>query len=256
MKDAAASCTSKVPRFSAHSVEALKRELLELDYRSLLSEDVMAFEAVRKAVDATAAAAQRIKAQERAQAALAQAQGAASKVAAKLASNPQVQQLEKIAQDTAGNLAGKIDAALSPDARGGGGAGGSGTSSGGGDPGTLGRLAAAESAAGRVPLAQDALLALGSKVGGGGASYWRAGAQGGGASGSAGGATATGGGEAAAGVPLYAPGRILWLRPLDEEEPEAEQKFELVDTGCETRFQRIVLRASCVSGGPSCQDTL
>jgi hypothetical protein len=45
---------------------------------------------VRKAVDATAAAAQRIKAQERAQAALAQAQGAASKVAAKLASNPQV----------------------------------------------------------------------------------------------------------------------------------------------------------------------
>jgi hypothetical protein len=33
-----------VPRFSAHSVEALKRELLELDYRSLLSEDVMAFE--------------------------------------------------------------------------------------------------------------------------------------------------------------------------------------------------------------------
>jgi hypothetical protein len=88
---------------------------------------------------------------------------------------PQVQQLEKIAQDTAGNLAGKIDAALSPDARGGGGAGGSGTSSGGGDPGTLGRLAAAESAAGRVPLAQDALLALGSKVGGGGASYWRGG---------------------------------------------------------------------------------
>ncbi|KAI8475794.1 MAG: hypothetical protein J3K34DRAFT_30282 [Monoraphidium minutum] len=227
-----------VPRFSAHSVEALKAELLSVDYKSLLTEDLMAHDSVRRAVEATAAAAARIRASERAHAALGRAATTAARVAQKVAENPKVVQLEKLAQGAAGGLASKIDAALEP-------AGGDEPAS----PRPLAELAERERAAGRAPLVEDALLKVGDKVSAAagaalqservrGALGWvstilkRAAAarpgggrdvgpedvagatplEGGGVGGAKEAAGAGGGGEGeAAAVALYAPGRILWL---------------------------------------------
>lgn len=264
-----------VPRFSASSVEGLKQELLGVDYKGLLSEDVLGSETVRKAVEATRTAAARLKAQDRARAALSQAQAAAAELAAKV--NPKIEALEKLAGDTAACLAERIDTVLAPEeaapAADGGGAEGAAA---GKDGVSLEALRAA--AAAKVVAATDtakgaALQSRGVRdaLGWVSATLKRAAA----ASGSGSGSGAGGAGSAASGAqddtssggpedertaaeraaaegklldaPLYAPGRVYWLRPIDESLPEEQHSFELVDTGCDTRFQRIVLRATCVS---------
>ncbi|GBF91584.1 hypothetical protein Rsub_04324 [Raphidocelis subcapitata] len=284
-----------VPRLSSLSVEQLRRELGGLDYTALLKEDLMGSEIVRRAVDATAAAAARVRDGERD--ALGRAHAAAAGIAAAVASDPRVQTvqsfasdkirlasdavtgqvtaLEKLAAETADSLASRIDRVLAEapapapsEAEGGAAAaeGGAGAALGGAAARAAAAAAAAAATAADAALARprvrealgwvSALLkqAAAAAAPAAAPAPAAAGAVPAAAAAAAPAAAARAGEEASgqgtakrADVPLYVPGRVYWLRPVDEALPDEHQSFELVDAGTDPRFQRIVLRASMLA---------
>ncbi|KIZ01748.1 hypothetical protein MNEG_6210 [Monoraphidium neglectum] len=285
-----------VPRFSTASVEELKEEVLQIDYKGLLSEDVMGNENVKAAIEATTRAAEKFRVNEAAQKAqelLQKAHGAAGSLASRAAAHPAVQAAGEKAAGHANSLAHTIDSALSHSSPSKGAtsdaaaaaasAGASENATDGAAPakGVAAKAAAAKDAvAGAALQSEPVRAALGwvsaalkaaasagkqpserrdtaaaaaaavaavdkaekKDVGGvvaerrvSGSGHEREAAE-----------EAQEAGELVD-VRLYAPGRIFWLRPTNDEAPEDQHKFELVDTGCDARFQRIVLRASCLT---------
>ncbi|KAI8477317.1 MAG: hypothetical protein J3K34DRAFT_108965 [Monoraphidium minutum] len=260
-----------VPRFSTASMEQLKGELLQIDYKGLLSEDLMGNDKVKRAVEATTRAAERMRAQEaariaheKAAALLQQAHKTASHVVRTVAATPAAQAVGEKAQavgdkvaDHAAGLADKIDNALAKSAS---------MNDPASDAAAAEAAAAAASAAegkglkGKVDKAADAALQRGrvrAALGWVSKTLKKATGRGGGGAAAAAPAAAAGAPGAAAevhasdvghereaaeqaaaagelvNVPLYAPGRIFWLRPIDDDVPEEEHQFQLVDTGCD-----------------------
>lgn len=196
-----------VPRFSTAAVELMQEELLEIDYKGLLHDDLMEHEVYRRTLERTKSAAEKIKGHKLTQAALA-------------ATTDQLAALQSTAAKAGEVVARHIDAAeAAKDTR---------------------KAAAAAAAADNTAAAAAAAAA-----GGDGRqvhpteSFEDEGE----------GAEATA--AAAAGdivdAQLFAPGRLLYVKPVDEQETEEQQRFELVDGHGDQRFKRIVLRSSCMA---------
>ncbi|WIA15373.1 hypothetical protein OEZ85_002036 [Tetradesmus obliquus] len=164
-----------VPRFSTGQVEALQRELLAIDYKGLLHEDLLEHEVYRSALEGTAAVVEKLR-----QLAITQAAAATAATAAATAATAARAMQASGGQRCWGR--GQCSAAASKGAR-----------------GEAAEVAAAAAAGQFVD------------------------------------------------VVLYAPGRLLYVRPVDESVEEEQQHFELVDGKGDQRFKRIVLRTSCMT---------
>uniref|UniRef100_A0A383VYZ4 Fungal lipase-type domain-containing protein n=1 Tax=Tetradesmus obliquus TaxID=3088 RepID=A0A383VYZ4_TETOB len=333
-----------VPRFSTSQVEALQRELLAIDYKGLLHEDLLEHEVYRSALEGTAAVVEKLRQLAITQAAAATAataaataataaramqasggeaaEAAASQLAvvqAKAAAASSALQVKAAAASDA--LARQIEGALAAAAAGADGegsaaAGGasamlqnpkvrevaervaevlkgtaaSGSSSSSTAAAAAAAAAAAETATAAAPAAAEASVAAAAAavevppssdtIEGSAAPAAAAAAARSSSSITTAAAAAAGvvmappinaadepagalesfddSGEAAevaaaaaAGqfvdVVLYAPGRLLYVRPVDESVEEEQQHFELVDGKGDQRFKRIVLRTSCMT---------